>query len=68
MENDLHFLRNGRHPQFFENGREHKKFLNGRQPKFVWNWMTATKKNINKIMRPETLEIKTIVVAPLRVT
>ena len=56
MEDDLHFFENGRQPQFFENDR---------QPFFC---QQKIQKNYKKIMQPETLQIKTIVVAPLRVT
>ena len=57
MEEDLNIFENGRRPKFFENGRQHY-FLN----------LKDLEKFIEKIMEPETLKIKTIVVAPLRVT
>ena len=59
MEDDPNFFGNGRRPQFFENGR---------RPQFLSKWKTALKKIIKRIMLPETLKIKTMVVAPLRVT
>ena len=40
-------------------------FENGRRPHFL-KWKTA--KNYKKIILPETLNIKTMVVAPLQVT
>ena len=41
--------------------------LNGRWPQFVCQWKAASKK-CKKTIQPETFKIKTIVVAPLRVT
>ena len=42
-------------------------FENGRRPNFFMS-MERFKKILEKIMQPETLKIKTMVVAPLRVT
>ena len=40
---------------------------NGRQPQLFWKMEDDLKKN-KKIIQPETFQIKTMVVAPLRVT
>jgi hypothetical protein len=54
-EDDLNFLENGRQPQFI---------LNGRHPQFV----LKMEDDLKTIMQTETFQIKTMVVAPLRVT
>ena len=65
MEDDLNYFEIGRQPNFFENGRRPHVFENDRQPFFV---NRRFQKIIKKIMQPETLQIKTMAVAPLRVT
>ena len=42
----------------------HNSFSNGRQPNQFWKWKTSW----NKWMQPNIFKIKTVVVAPLRVT
>ena len=43
-------------------------FGNGRLPQFFVKMEDCPQENYKKIMLPETLKIKTMVVAPLRVT
>ena len=54
MEDDLNFLKMEDNLIFFENGR--------------FRFFLTAEEIIKKIMQPETLKIKTVVVAPLRVT
>ena len=55
MEDDHNVFENGRQPQSHPNGRQLHIFANGRQSQ-------------KKIIQPKTIEIKTMVVAPLRAT
>ena len=57
MEDDLNFLKMEDDLNFFGYGR---------QPYVICQ--QKTQKNYKKIMQPETLKIKSMVVAPLRVT
>ena len=41
MEDDLHFIENGRRPQFFGNGRLPQLYYNGRQPQHSCKWKTT---------------------------
>ena len=60
----LMFLGNGRRPQVFKNGRRPQIFSYF----FLFKWKTP-QFFVNKIiMQPETFQIETMVVAPLRVT
>ena len=62
MEDDIIFKKNGRQLNFFNMEDDLNFFLNGRRPQFF------LKMEDNKIMQPKTFKIKTIVLAPLRVT
>ena len=72
MEDNLNILENVRKPQFLSNGRQpqffqmedYLNFLNGRRPQNSCKAKTTS----TKIIQPKTIEIKTMVVAPLRVT
>ena len=64
MEDDLNFFENGRQPHFFQMEDnlnliqiedDLNNLVNGRQPQKI-------------IIQPKTIQIKTMVVAPLRVT
>ena len=68
MEDDLNIFENGRRPQLIFLMEDDLNFFeNGRRPNFFLS-KERFKKILEKIMQPETLKIKTMVVAPLRVT
>ena len=64
MEDDLNILENGRRPQFFYMEYDLNIFLNVRQPKICKNRRQLLKENHNQ----KKSKVKTMVVAPLRVT
>ena len=82
MEDDLNIFENGRQPQFFSNARWPYFFqmkdnlifcqiddnLNLIQMEYNLNILANRRQPKKKIMQPKTIEIKTIVVAPLCVT
>jgi hypothetical protein len=55
MEDNLNILLNGRQPKIHSNGR---------RPQYS----SKVKATSRKIMQPKIIEIKTMVVAPLRIT
>ena len=67
MEEDLDFSLNEGWPQFFFKWKITLIFENGRRPQFFVNGRQQ-QKQYEKIMQPETFQIKTMVVAPLWVS
>ena len=68
MKDDLNFKENGRRPNLFLKMEDKLNYFeNGRRSQFFENGRRLHKKN-KKIMQPQTFQIKTMVVAPLRVT
>ena len=68
MEDDLNMFENGRRPQFFGKWKTTSLFQKLKTTSIFWEMEDRLKKTIKKIMLPETLKIKAMVVAPLRVT